>query len=39
LGAGLGEQGGRPKILINREACRLEGADFAAELLKLARIY
>lgn len=39
LGAGLADQGGRPKILINLDACRLEGADFAAELLKLARIY
>jgi hypothetical protein len=38
LGVGVGQRGGRPKILINLEACRLEGADFGAELLKLAEI-
>lgn len=32
-------QGERPKLVINAEAARLEGADFSAELLKLAQIW
>ena len=32
-------QGERPKLLINVEAARLEGAEFSAELLKLAQVY
>jgi hypothetical protein len=38
LGIGVGQRGGRPRILINVEATRLEGAEFGAELLKLAEI-
>lgn len=38
LGVGIGQRGGRPRILINLEASRLEGAEFGAELLKLAEI-
>ncbi len=32
-------QGERPKLVINAEAARAEGADFSAELLKLAQIW
>lgn len=32
-------QGERPKLVINAEAAKLEGADFRAELLKLAQIW
>lgn len=32
-------QGERPKLVINAEAAKLEGADFSAELLKLAQIW
>ena len=32
-------QGERPKLLINAEAAKAEGADFSAELLKLAKIW
>ena len=38
LAIGIGQQGGRPKIFMNLESCRGEGADFPAELLKLAQI-
>jgi len=31
-------QGGRPKLLINVDASRSEGADFSAELLNLAQV-
>lgn len=31
-------QGERPKLLINVDAARLEGAEFSAELLKLAQV-
>jgi hypothetical protein len=31
-------QGERPKLLVNLPASRLEGADFSAELLKLAQV-
>lgn len=31
-------QGDRPKLLVNLPASRLEGADFSAELLKLAQV-
>jgi hypothetical protein len=31
-------QGDRPRLLINVESARLEGADFSAELLKLAQV-
>lgn len=40
VSVGLGtEQDDRPKILINRTSAALEGADFQAYLLKLAKIY
>lgn len=32
-------QGERPRLLINVEAAKLEGAEFSAELLKLAQVY
>ncbi len=38
LAIGVGLRGGRPRILVNVEASRLEGADLSAELLKLADI-
>lgn len=38
LALGVGLRGGRPRILVNVEASRLEGADLSAELLKLAEI-
>lgn len=38
LALGVGLRGGRPRILVNIEASRLEGADLSAELLKLAEI-
>jgi hypothetical protein len=38
LAIGVGQQGGRPKIFMNLQSSRLEGADFPAELLKLAQI-
>ena len=38
LAIGIGQQGGRPKIFMNLDSCRAEGADFPAELLKLAQI-
>ena len=38
LAVGVGNRGGRPRILINLEASRREGADLGAELLKLAEI-
>lgn len=36
LAVGVRLQGERPKLLINLRAARAEGADFSAELLKLA---
>ncbi|MES2178336.1 MAG: YfiR/HmsC family protein [Gemmatimonadota bacterium] len=38
LGIGVGVKGGRPRILVNLEASKLEGAELGAELLKLADI-
>jgi hypothetical protein len=38
LALGVGMRGGRPRILVNVEASRLEGAELSAELLKLAEI-
>jgi hypothetical protein len=38
LALGVALRGERPHILINLAASRLEGADLAAELLKLATI-
>ena len=38
LSVGIGEQKGRPRIIINLAASRAEGADFSAQLLKLATI-
>ena len=38
LAVSVRRQGGRPKLLVNLRAARLEGADFKAELLKLAEI-
>ena len=35
---GVAVRGGRPRVLVNLEAARLEGADLSAELLKLAEI-
>jgi hypothetical protein len=38
LAVGLDSKGDRPQILINLAAARAEGADFDAQLLKLARL-
>jgi hypothetical protein len=38
LAIGVALRDGRPHILINLAASRLEGADLASELLKLATI-
>jgi hypothetical protein len=38
LAVGVSLHDGRPRILVNLEAARLEGADLASELLKLATI-
>lgn len=38
LAIGVALHDGRPRILVNLEASRLEGADLASELLKLATI-
>ena len=38
LAVGVGLRGKKPEILINLEAARAEGADFNAQLLRLARI-
>jgi hypothetical protein len=38
LAIGVALHDGRPRILVNLEAARLEGADLASELLKLATI-
>lgn len=38
LAIGVSLHNGRPRILVNLEAARLEGADLASELLKLATI-
>ena len=37
LAVGIDEQGGKPRLLINLEAARDEGADLSSQLLKLAR--
>jgi hypothetical protein len=38
IGLGVGQRGGRLRILVNLEACRIEGAEFSAEVLKLAEL-
>lgn len=38
IGLGVGLRGGRLRILVNLEACRIEGADLSAEVLKLAEV-
>lgn len=38
LSVGVRLQGDRAKLLVNLQAARAEGADFSAELLKLARL-
>lgn len=38
LSVGIGVKAGRPQILINLKAARLEHADFSSQLLKLAKI-
>ena len=38
LAVGVGLKGQKPEILINLEAARAEGADFNAQLLRLARV-
>lgn len=38
LAVGIGSKGGRPLILINQDAAKEEGANFSAELLKLAQL-
>lgn len=38
VSVGIGSKGGRPRILINQEAAREEGADFSAQLLRLAQL-
>lgn len=38
VAVGIGDLGGRPRILVNSNAARLEGAAFSSELLKLATI-
>ena len=38
LAVGVRLQGDRPKLLINVDSARLEGAEFRAELLKLAQV-
>jgi hypothetical protein len=38
LSVSVGVRGGRPRILVNVEASRAEGADLSAELLKLAEL-
>jgi len=38
IATGLGVEGGKPKILVNRNAAEQEGAEFSSELLKLAHL-
>jgi hypothetical protein len=38
LAIGVALRGGRPRILVNLEASRLEGADLSSELLNLVEI-
>lgn len=38
IGLGVGLRGGRLRILVNLDACRIEGADLSAEVLKLAEL-
>ena len=38
LSVGIGLKGGKPQILINLDAAKLEGLDFSSQLLKLAKI-
>ena len=38
LSVGLDIERDRPQIVVNLEASRAEGADFGAQLLKLARV-
>jgi hypothetical protein len=38
LSVGIALKGENPEIVINRNAARLEGSDFTAQLLKLARV-
>jgi YfiR/HmsC-like len=38
IGLGVGLRGGRLRILVNLDACRIAGADLSAEVLKLAEL-
>ena len=38
VSVGIGSSGGKPRILIDRDAAVAEGAEFSSELLKLAEI-
>jgi hypothetical protein len=38
LSVGVRVQGDRPRLMINVKAARLEGADFSADLLRLAQV-
>lgn len=38
IAVGVRRLGNRPKLLVNLRVARLEGADFSAELLKLAQV-
>jgi hypothetical protein len=38
IAVGIGLRGDRPEILVNLAAARQEGADFSAQLLRLARV-
>jgi hypothetical protein len=38
LAIGIGSKGGKPEILVNLAASKLEGANFNSQLLKLAKI-
>jgi hypothetical protein len=39
IAVGVGLRGDRPEILVNLAASRREGADFSAQLLRLARVW
>jgi hypothetical protein len=38
IAVGVRLEGDRPRLLINVQQAKLEGADFSAELLKLAKV-
>ena len=39
VAVGIGVRGDRPEILVNLNASRQQGADFSAQLLRLARVW